>query len=36
MDLIGREDKYTKVPLDNTYPTYLIKNIDKYKNEWIV
>jgi len=36
MDLIGREDRYTKVPLDNTYPAYLIKNINKYKNEWIV
>ncbi len=33
-DIIGRDDKFNKTDLDNTYPDYLIKNKDKY-SEWI-
>tara|TARA_A100001011_G_scaffold247113_1_gene255351 strand:+ start:178 stop:987 length:810 start_codon:yes stop_codon:yes gene_type:complete len=33
-DIIGRDDKFNKTDLDNTYPEYLIKNKDKY-SEWI-
>ena len=33
-DIIGRDDKFKKSNLDNTYPEYLIKNMNKYL-EWI-
>ncbi|AFS48010.1 Glycosyltransferase family 17 [alpha proteobacterium HIMB5] len=34
LDIIGRDQSYTKINIDNTYPEYLLNNIDKYK-EWI-
>ena len=34
-DLIGREDIYRKISFDESFPDYLIKNKENYKN-WIV
>ena len=34
-DIIGRNEKYTKKKLDNTFPTYINNNKDKYI-DWIV
>ena len=34
MDIIGRDDSYKVNKLDNTFPDYIIKNIEKYKG-WI-
>ena len=34
-DLIGRDDKYIKINIDNTYPEYLLKKIHLYE-DWIV
>ena len=31
MDLFGRSHKYKKVEIDNTFPSYLINNTDKFK-----
>ena len=33
-DIIGRDDNFNKVPLDNSFPIYLRENRNKYK-EWI-
>ena len=33
-DIIGRNDEFVKIKIDNTYPDYLIKNKKKYKR-WI-
>jgi len=35
LDIIGREDKFQKIDLDNSYPKYLLENKSKYK-DWIV
>ena len=35
-DLLGRNDEFIKVNIDETYPKYLIRNIDKYKTDWVV
>ena len=35
-DIIGRNDEFIKINIDETFPNYLIKNIEKYKKEWIV
>ena len=34
-DIIGREDNFKKVSIDNTYPNYLINNLNNFKN-WII
>ena len=34
-DIIGRKDQFKKILLDDTYPEYLIKNLENFKN-WIV
>ena len=34
-DIIGREDNYKKIEIDNSFPKYILKNIKQYKN-WIV
>jgi len=34
-DIIGRDDKFDRIPLDRTYPEYLLKNIKKYE-DWIL
>ena len=34
-DIIGRNDKFIKVDLDNSFPEYLIKNLNNFK-DWIV
>ena len=31
IDLFNRGEKYEKVKIDNTFPEYLINNLDKYK-----
>jgi beta-1,4-mannosyl-glycoprotein beta-1,4-N-acetylglucosaminyltransferase len=31
-DIIGREDKFEKVNIDDTYPEYLLKNLNNYKH----
>jgi len=33
-NLVGKEEYFKKIIIDDTYPEYLLKNIDKYKN-WI-
>ena len=33
-DLIGRNDTYQKIEIDNSYPDYFLKNINNYK-DWI-
>ena len=33
-DLIGRDDTYNKIDIDDTYPKYLIENISLYE-KWI-
>ena len=33
-DIIGRDDNFNKVPLDSSFPAYLIENIKKYR-DWI-
>lgn len=35
VDLFGRNMKFKKVNLDNSYPEYILNNQDKYK-QWIV
>ena len=34
-DIIGRDDKFDRIPLDRTYPEYLLKNVKKYE-DWIL
>jgi beta-1,4-mannosyl-glycoprotein beta-1,4-N-acetylglucosaminyltransferase len=34
VDLIGRKEKFIIQKLDNTFPNYVLKNIDQYK-KWI-
>ena len=34
-DIIGRDDNYQKIEIDNTYPEYLLKNLEMYKN-WVI
>ena len=34
-DIIGRNDKFKKIDLDNSFPEYLIKNLNNFK-DWIV
>tara|TARA_Y100000996_G_C22471233_1_gene622196 strand:- start:327 stop:1139 length:813 start_codon:yes stop_codon:yes gene_type:complete len=34
-DIIGRDDKFKKIEINNDYPNYILKNIDKLE-EWIV
>ncbi len=34
-DIIGRNDKFKKIEVNNDYPNYILENIDKLK-EWIV
>ena len=34
-DIIGREDNYEKIEIDNSFPKYILNNIKQYKN-WIV
>jgi beta-1,4-mannosyl-glycoprotein beta-1,4-N-acetylglucosaminyltransferase len=33
-DIIGRDDKFRKVSIDESYPKYVLQNITKFK-EWI-
>jgi len=33
-NLVGKEEYFKKIKIDDTYPEYLLKNIEKYKN-WI-
>jgi len=34
-DIIGREDNFIKISIDESYPRYLINNINNFK-DWIV
>ena len=34
-DIIGRGDNYQKIEIDNTYPEYLLKNLEMYKT-WVI
>ena len=34
-DIIGREDKYKKIELDNTFPSFILNNVSEFK-DWIV
>ena len=34
-DIIGRNDIFKKENIDNSYPQYILENINKYKN-WII
>ena len=34
-DIIGRNEKYKVVDIDENFPNFIKKNIDKYKN-WII
>ena len=34
LDIIGRNDKFNKIEIDNTFPRYLINNLKNYSN-WI-
>jgi len=34
-DIIGRDDSYQKIEIDNTYPEYLLKNLEMYKT-WVI
>jgi beta-1,4-mannosyl-glycoprotein beta-1,4-N-acetylglucosaminyltransferase len=34
-DIIGRNDVFEKCNIDNSYPSYILKNIKKYK-DWII
>ena len=35
VDIFERNFKYENVDLDNTFPKYILENLDKYKN-WII
>ena len=35
VDIFERNFKYESVDLDNTFPKYILENLDKYKN-WII
>ena len=35
VDVFERNIKYKKIDLDETFPTYILENLDKYKN-WII
>ena len=34
-DIIGRDDSFSTIKVDNSFPKYLIENIDNYKS-WII
>ena len=34
-DIIGRKDVFKKCNIDKSYPSYILKNIKKYK-DWII
>ena len=34
-DIIGRNDKFKKIDVNNDYPKYILENIHKLK-EWII
>ena len=34
-DIIGRNDKFRKIDVNNDYPKYILENINKLK-EWII
>ena len=35
VDIFERNLKYARIDLDNTFPKYILENLDKYKN-WII
>ena len=35
IDIFDRDIKYRKIQIDNSFPEYIAKNKDKYK-EWII
>ena len=35
VDIFERNLKYERIDLDNTFPKYILENLDKYKN-WII
>ena len=35
VDIYERNLKYERIDLDNTFPKYILENLDKYKN-WII
>ena len=35
IDIFDRNFKYKKIDLDDTFPKYVLNNLDKYKN-WII
>ena len=35
VDIFNRNFKYERVDLDNTFPKYILENLNKYKN-WII
>jgi len=35
LDIIGRNDYYAKVPIDQKFPEYLIRNLSVYK-DWVI
>ena len=35
IDIFDRGFKYSKVELDDSFPEYILKNLDKFKN-WII
>ena len=34
-DIIGRDDKFEKIQIDNSYPKYILENKKKFSN-WII
>jgi len=34
-DIFDRNFKYAKIDMDNTFPKYILENINKYK-DWII
>ena len=34
-DIIGRDNSFARIKLDNSFPRYLLENLDIYKN-WII
>ena len=34
-DIIGRAETYKKIEIDNSFPKYILNNLENYKN-WII
>jgi beta-1,4-mannosyl-glycoprotein beta-1,4-N-acetylglucosaminyltransferase len=36
LDIIGRNHKYKPIKISNKFPKYLVENLNKFKDDWII